>query len=150
LKEVELAHSKLATTNAENEKQIGKLKESQAPRIISAAQSSQISSLLRPFSGQTVRVDVYSSDNETTVFSNQIVSTLQAAGLKIDGPNIALATSGSGLAIVVHDPQTAPPLAGTIQHAFKAAGFDMGGVALPTMVKAGECAILVGEKPKTP
>lgn len=149
IKEIEQSHSKLAATNAENEQQLAQLQEARKPRLISPAQSSQIAGLLRPFSGQSVNVQIYGRNNETQLFANQITSTLKSAGLQVELTNMFGAT-GQGLSVIVHDAQTAPPLAGTIQHAFKAAGIGMGGVIKPDIVKeSGHFVIAVGEKPQS-
>lgn len=148
LKEVEVAHSKLAATNAETEQEIVKLKESQKPRSISAAQSTQIAGFLKPFSGQNVVVQMYGQDSETQVFANQVAAILEQAGLKVTRNNV-IGMSGTGLSVVVHDAESAPSLAGTIQHAFRAAGIDMGGLVRPDVVKESrKFLIAVGEKPK--
>jgi hypothetical protein len=149
IKEIEQSHSKLAATNAENEQQLARLQEARKPRAISPAQTSQIAGLLKPFLGQTVAVQIYGQDNETKVFANQVVSTLQSAGL-VCNISTMMGASGTGLSVVVHDTQNAPPLAGTIQHAFQAAGIEMGGLVRPDIIKAsGEFAIAVGEKPQS-
>ena len=125
LKGMESAQSKLSETNAENEQELAKLRENAKPRTISPAQSSQIASLLKPFSGQAVQINVYAQDNETMQFVGMIVLVLHAAGIQTTQFNV-MSGSGTGLFVVVHDAQSAPPLAGTIQHAFMAAGIDMG------------------------
>ncbi|MGC2227724.1 MAG: hypothetical protein WA578_12165, partial [Candidatus Sulfotelmatobacter sp.] len=111
IKEIEQSHSKLAATNAENEQQLARLQEARKPRTISPAQSYQIANLLRPFAGQTVVLQRYAQDNETTQFTNQIISVLQSAGLQTTSA-IMMGASGTGFAIVVHDTQSVPPLAG--------------------------------------
>jgi hypothetical protein len=144
---MEQAHSKLAATNADNEQQLASLQEARKPRTISPAQSSQIVNLLKPFAGQSVAIQRYSQDNETTQFSNQVISVLQSAGLQTKLA-VVMGPSGTGLGIVVHDAQPVPPLAGTIQHAFKAAGIEMGGVVNPDVAReTGKFIIAIGEKP---
>ncbi len=148
LKEVEQAHSKLAATNAENEQQLARLQEARKPRTISPAQSSQIANLLKPFTGQTVTIHIYGQDNETNVFANQVTSALQSAGLQ-PNTSIMMGASGTGFGIAVHDAQSVPPLAGTIQHAFKAAGINVDGLVRPDIVsQTGQFVIVVGEKPQ--
>lgn len=147
--EMEKAHSKLAVTNAENEQKIILLQEEAKPRNISPAQRSQIAGLLKPFAGQSVALNVYTQDSEAQIFAEQIAGVLQDAGLRINRANI-IGPVAQGLAVAVHDQQNIPPLAGTIQHAFGAAGIAMPGVVVPNLVQTpGEFAIAVGAKPKT-
>jgi hypothetical protein len=147
LKQVEEAHAKLATTNAQNEEKIVKLQEAKKPRQIVPAQSSQIANLLKPFAGQAVNVQLYGQDNETTQFSNQITAILKAAGLQVS-VTMMMGMSGTGLAIVVNSDKNIPPLAGTIQHAFKAGGVDMDGMVRPELVSQGQFILAIGEKPQ--
>jgi hypothetical protein len=145
--EMEHAHSKLAATNAENEQNIARLREEAKPRTISPAQGSRIAGLLRAFSGQLVNVRVYSQENEAQVFAKQIIQTLEEAGMVVNLTNV-MGPTGQGLSILVHDQQSAPPLAGTIQHAFGAAGIRIDGAVNSHLVPtSGEFVIAVGAKP---
>lgn len=149
LHQMEQSQSALTATNKTSQAEINRLKEAAKPRVISEKQKSDIAVLLKTFSGQEVVIRIYSLENEAQDFGQEVAATLRSAGLKTQ-VNSMLGGVGRGFGVVVHDGPSAPPLAGTIQHAFGAAGIPMDGLALPEQVEQGKFFIAVGAKPAVP
>jgi hypothetical protein len=127
IREMEQAHSKLAVTNAENEKEVLRLKAAAEPRRIKEIQAAVIAKLLKPFAGQAVSIRLFAQESEASEYMQQIAAVLEQAGLKPERNVMMGAGPARGAGVVVNDAKTAPPLAGAIQHAFSAAGIELPG-----------------------
>ncbi len=146
IQEMEQVHSKLVKSNSANEQKLQALQEAAKPRFISDEQAAKIAGYLKPFAGQAVEIRVFARESEAGIFAERISQVLKGSGLRPNTTHLIVGW-GRGVSVIVHDKSSVPPLAPTIQHAFRAAGIDMEGEVLPEHVKQGSFAIAVGSKP---
>jgi hypothetical protein len=118
-----------------------------APRSLSADQKAAIVNFLQgqPKGSVTLKASVSAPD--ARAYADQIATLLGSAGwmTKVDnalfaGPNTA------GVWITIKDPQNAPPAAGVLQHALRAAEIEARGEYDPTMADVAEVWLSIGSK----
>lgn len=148
LQELEQQQSKLSATNVASQAKIVELEEAAKDRTISEDQQAKIVALLKPFAGQEVEVEVFSSDSEARKFTNKVSETLSKAGLKTTGSLLNVTTfTVEGFAVAIHDARSASPLATAIGYAFNSAGIKMAGVIDPRVApEQGKFVVVIGSK----
>lgn len=132
--------------NAKSQTRIRALEKENAPRTISLDQQQKVLHLLKPFSGQKVRVEIVASDEETQEFVSQVIEALSKAGLSVNATTSVMGMTGRGFAVAVHDPMSAPPLASAIAMAFRSAGINVTTVS-EQYVQTGTFIVLIGAHP---
>lgn len=144
------AEAKLTTQNRENYdfahslavQQENMRQQAHVSPILGATQIDALATLLTPYSGQDV---IFHTTLDTTVLRLQ--ATIAAALIKASITSAQFMMDGGalyqGVSVVVHSPQSVPPLAEALALGLTQAGIILNTVTLPT-IPEGKVAIYIG------
>jgi hypothetical protein len=130
---VEKEAEEIRSTNFVLQAKVLELEAKIQPRTITPEQRIQLTNLLSSCPKGKVFVMASVLDAEATDFAKQIEDVLKNAGFEVvrpssfSDPNSILATSQTGLHLVVKDMKNAPPYAAFIQRSFMNCGISMDG-----------------------
>lgn len=131
---------------AQAEKKIEEIGQKQQPREFTAEQLQYFVNYLKSKPFGKIEIIAVLGDGESMHFAEVIEKSLKSAGWSTTGVSQAVfSDSLSGLILVVHSQQAAPPQAATLQHAFSGIGFTAVGL-VDTKVPANSVKLIVGHK----
>ena len=143
--EMELAQAELNAKTEATRGKVATLEDRVEPRRISEQSRIAIAALLKPFSGQSVRVGLYSGETEAAEFQTQVAQTLKLAGIE-PSADLMMGLSARGFGLAIHGKALDSALAKTILHAFDSQGIRMAISGSRNEVPEGEFIIFIGAK----